>query len=215
MPVAELAEALRNRLLRRVDWRFLLPDPSPRRTMSFAPAGFRQAVELIADTVLEPTAMADGCDLAVLMNPDADTLRTAWSVLHDGGACYAEWSSLRGRDAETVRRNLEAAGFEHVRCYWAWPSRDRCEAWLPLGHDAALDYFFGVHRVSRTPLRRMWYAAQHRIVGLRYRSGLGVPISAVARKKSTRGGILERGGPAGAACRWRAAVLAAADGRAA
>ena len=43
-----MEEATRNRLLRRVDWRFLLPEPGAARTVCFTSGELRQAVALIA-----------------------------------------------------------------------------------------------------------------------------------------------------------------------
>ena len=46
-------EAERNRLLRRVDWRFLLADPQPKRIICFAGRSMAEALRLIGGEVLD------------------------------------------------------------------------------------------------------------------------------------------------------------------
>ncbi len=66
----------RNRLLRRVDWRFLLPDPSPRRTLCLADGVLGEGVRLICDHVDgAPVASGGEYDLAVVANPSGAVLR--------------------------------------------------------------------------------------------------------------------------------------------
>lgn len=180
--MAELPELLRNRLLRRVDWRFLLPDPVPNRVVCYSGGRLKQAVETISETICEPDSAEETCDLAVAADPGRRTLQAAWLALRAGGSCYTEWRWPLIGGAAGVQRRLEAAGFEDVRCFWAWPSRQRCEAWLPLGSSTAFEYFFGVHRAGRSLPRRMLQSAQQSLARLKYHSGLQVPICAVARK---------------------------------
>ena len=79
-------EGTLNRRLRRADWRFLLPDPRPVRSICFADGLLGQAVAAISDQVIEPTLHSIGdCDLAVARNPDPQTLQAAWTALRPGG----------------------------------------------------------------------------------------------------------------------------------
>src|SRR5438874_1880625 len=88
------AEAARNWLLRRADWRFLLPGPRPAKSVCFARGGLAQAVALICDEVLEPGQEPPGeCDLAVAVDPERAILGAAWAALQPGGAYYTEWYS--------------------------------------------------------------------------------------------------------------------------
>ena len=45
-------EAERNRLLRRVDWRFLLADPQPQRVICFVDGSMAEALRLVGDVVV-------------------------------------------------------------------------------------------------------------------------------------------------------------------
>ena len=86
-----MREEVRNRLLRRVDWRFLLPTPQPTKSICFANGLLSRAVRLISDRMaddrLDPI---DNYDLAVAVNPNHATLRKGWTALRPGGSCYTE-----------------------------------------------------------------------------------------------------------------------------
>src|SRR5215831_2449121 len=88
-------EKIRNKLLRRVDWRFLLPNSRPTKSICFAKGLLAEAVELISESVVDasfPDPPGD-CDLAVAVNPSPATLRAAWAALRPGGGSYTEWYS--------------------------------------------------------------------------------------------------------------------------
>ena len=99
---AEVPEALLNRRLRRVDWRFLLPLPRVARAICYAAGDLREGVTLIADRVVEPeSAAAADCDLAVVVDPDAATLRAAVAALRPGGSATSngpapDWPARAG-----------------------------------------------------------------------------------------------------------------------
>src|SRR5512135_2739389 len=114
-------EAALNRVLRRADWRFLLPDPRPARSICFADGFLAQAVTAISDQVIAPAMHPIGdCDLAIARNPDRQTLQAAWATLRPGGACYMEWTSPLAGGPAKIRQHLEAIGFAQVACYWPW-----------------------------------------------------------------------------------------------
>ena len=72
---ADLPEAQRNRLLRRVDWRFLLPLARVDRALCLADGDLREWPGLIArEVVLAGAPEAAGCDLVVASDPDGDAL---------------------------------------------------------------------------------------------------------------------------------------------
>lgn len=180
-----LREEVRNRLLRRADWRFLLASPQPTKSLCFANGLLGRAVRLISDRMaddrLDPTG---DCDLAVAVNPNRDTLRKGWSALRPGGSCYTEWYSPLAGGPKGIRRRLEAAGFEDVTCYWAWPwpSLSHPRYWLPLEAPGALHHFLlsrpptlgAVRRAANAGLRALWLSC--------LRIGLTLPICAVAHK---------------------------------
>ncbi len=180
-----LREEVRNRLLRRADWRFLLASPQPTKSICFANGLLGRAVRLISDRMADKRLDTTGdCDLAVAVNPNRATLRKGWSALSPGGSCYTEWYSPLAGGPKGIRRRLEAAGFEDVTCYWAWPwpSLSHPRYWLPLGAPGALHHFLlsrpptvgAVRRVANAGLRALW------LLGLRI--GLTLPICVIARK---------------------------------
>ena len=174
-----------NRILRRADWRFLLPDPQPARSICFSNDPLGQAVAAISDTVTAPDAQPGGdCDLAVARNPARQILHAIWSSLRPGGAFYSEWYSPVLGGSTGIRRRLEAAGFTDILCYWPWPWPDRSSPafWLPLDAPHALQYFLKdrprLHsltaRVRSGVLERMWRLA--------FLGRIIVPVCAIARK---------------------------------
>ncbi len=137
-----LTERSRNTLLRRVDWRFLLPNPRPRKTVCYAAGTIGDAVALISDTVvIRGRDSAVDCDLAVAVNPDAATLRAAWNALRPGGSLYVEWRSCDLTTGASARR-LRRLGFRDVLSYWPYPNPAWCfpQLWVPLESRGALQY---------------------------------------------------------------------------
>lgn len=178
-----LREDVRNRLLRRADWRFLLPNPSPARSVCYADGTLAEAVRLISDRTINPRREGpNGCDLAVAVDPDPATLRSAWAALRPGGSCYTQWSLLRAGGSRRVRRRLEAAGFVDASCYWPRPRRALPEIWLPLEAPGALQYFLTNRPRPRNLMRRIGRGVRRIRWLLSPRFRLTRPICAVAHK---------------------------------
>ncbi|HEU4648143.1 MAG TPA: hypothetical protein VFS33_03725 [Gemmatimonadales bacterium] len=179
----ELGEARRNRLLRRVDWRFLLRDPQPAKTLCLADGALHDAVSLISDQVVSGRAMdAADADLAVAVNPDGATLRKAWAGLASDGWCYTEWHGLGSPGPAGIRRRLHAAGFAQVRCYTAWRSPDQCQLWLPLDAPGVRRFFRHRPFPFPSPLRRLRGHGARLVASMAWRVGAGRPICAVAQR---------------------------------
>lgn len=193
MTVTELPrEELRNRLLRRVDWRFLLPTPQPERSICFSNSPLSEAVAFISESVADPHHYPlEECDLAVAINPNTTTLQAAYSALRPGGAVYLEWLYLRVGGLGGVRRCLEAAGFEAISCYWCWPWPGRASAlfWLPLNASRAPGYYLR----SRPKARSFFGRSSQRLLELGWQLGrwlgLLVPLCVVARKQQVESGL--------------------------
>lgn len=184
VPVADLPEVTRNRLLRRADWRFLLPNPSPARSICFASGELRDAVTLISGSTADagPNAgphVRGEFDLAVALDPDRPTLRASFEALRPGGSCYTEWYSRRIGGVRQIQRAFKAVGFAGVRCYRPWPSPHRCKAWLPLGTPEALTYYFRLERWSSRGLRQLLRSA---LGNMQARLGLRRPLCAIGYK---------------------------------
>lgn len=174
-----------NRLLRRADWRFLLSNPQPVKSICFAHGLLAEAVALISDHLVEPHHSPPGdCDLAVAVNPDPATLRAAWTALHPGGMCYSEWYSPLTGGPEAVRGRLEAAGFTDITCYWPWPWPDRGSPlfWLPIEAPEALHYFLTTRPRAPSMMLRARSMVFQGLWHLGLRARLIVPICVTALK---------------------------------
>jgi hypothetical protein len=183
-PLAAEREAARNRRLRAVDWRFLLPDPRPDRTVCLATGGLADALSLFT-TIVQPALAGGGdVDLGVAVNPSRRRLRQLWDALRPGGACYTEWWLPLAGGAHAVRRRLEAAGFQDVACYWPgpWPARIPPPFWIPAEAAGALTSFL-TSQPSGRALRLRPTARLGRAVWLAaIRRGVALPVCAIARK---------------------------------
>jgi hypothetical protein len=186
---SRLPEPERNRLLRRVDWRFLLPDPAPQRVWCVAGGEIRRAMELLWGEVGDASSGGrENCDLAVAIDPDLLTLRSMRAALRPGGTSYTEWGSVRAGGAQGIRRRLEAAGFEQVRCYTPFPSLRHCQMWLPLEGAGAIAFFRKRPVSARRILHRLRLARARFAARVRLRLGLTLPICAVGRLPAGAGG---------------------------
>ena len=178
-------EDVRNRLLRRADWRFLLPNPVPHKTICFANGSLAKLALLISERTLDGRLdPAKGCDLAIAVDPDGTTFQKAWDALSPGGSLYTEWNSPLAGGPKGVRRRLEAAGFEQVICYWPWPwpSLFGPKFWLPLDVPTVLHYFQANSLRPKAFVSRIGYAVRQAPWLLRLRLGLTLPICVTARK---------------------------------
>jgi Ser/Thr protein kinase RdoA (MazF antagonist) len=168
-----MPETERNRLLRRLDWRFLLRQEDEPRTLCLARGLLAEA----ASTVWAEPPPGAPADLVIVADPSPIELAEAVSRLRPGGELYAEWSRPRPGGCRTLTRLLEHVGLAEVRCYWAWPRPDRgAQFWLPVDAGEALGFFLRPRRRGlRGRLRvRLWLAAA--------RLGILAPLSTVARR---------------------------------
>lgn len=190
-------EAERNRTLRRADWRFLLPNPNPQRTLCLSEE-LLHAAELISPQVLNEADKAS-CDLAIAIDPDDGALHYIAQALKEGGTLYAEWHMRTAGGLEGVRRTLGTCGFTEIDYYWAYPNPRRAPAafWLPLTARGALDYFLkwragqvrGVRRWARILLFKSWLLAQ--------RTGWLMPLITFARKTDASAQAVSMSTPSG------------------
>lgn len=177
---AALPEEERNRRLRRVDWRFLLPAPQPGRTLCLTTGPIAEAVALVSGevvTVAEPGT----CDLALAEDPDSRALEALRTALRPGGACYTEWRRLGLRPGARATAALTRAGFEQIACYWPWPSSSsagpRC--WIPLSAPGAAAYVRSRDRIEGDRLQRLADAAARLARDARLTLGCPRPVGAI------------------------------------
>jgi Phosphotransferase enzyme family len=220
----ELSEPLRNRLLRRADWRLLLSTPRPSKSIVFANGVLREAVRVVSRECFPapgPAPAADAThDLAVVVDPAPGVLADAFAAVRPGGSLYGEWYSPLAGGPQRIRRQLESQGFEDVRCYWPWPWPNRAPPlfWLPLEAPMALDYFLATRPRKRSPRLRITNAVLRVLWRLAVRARILVPVCATAGKPAaadrqrtsadTAEGILTA-----IAVRWRSFDLGKAPGR--
>jgi hypothetical protein len=183
-------DSVRNRRLRRVDWRFLLPTPTPARSICFTRGELAEATAAISGTCFLDDgsgAAPHGCDLAVMVDPSPNTLARARASLGPGGSCYVEWHAPLGGGPSRVRRRLESAGFELVACYAPRPNPARrgAEMWVPLGSSGAVRYFVSGQSQRGKGLRRLLRQARGLVWSLGEALRFAVPICSIARKPST------------------------------
>lgn len=182
-----LRERERNRLLRRVDWRFLLPRPRPRQAVCFSGGLLERAVGLISERLVDAGERSRGkCDLVAAVNPDRSTLLRARDLLHPGGSFYSEWYPSAWVTIRGVRKRLSEAGFDEASLYWAWPppSRGSPLFWVPLGNPGALRFFLANRPRSTSPVEGVRRALSRIAWLAMLRLGLSFPICAVVRKRS-------------------------------
>ncbi len=197
--VGDAPETVRNRVLRRIDWRFLLK-PKARKSVCFARGVLAKAVELISESTVDPYSASSGeCDLAVAVNPSQATLRLAWLALQPGGCCYTEWYVPWFGRRHRIRRQLENAGFDSVVCYWVWPwpwlSSPRF--WVPLDSRGALKHFITARPQPRNPLRRMASRGLRLVWHLGAYLGLLGPVCGIGCKPSCGGSATQAIGQMG------------------
>jgi hypothetical protein len=140
---------------RRVDWRFLLPDPALNHVAYVGqPGALLEALRQFSRSVSIPVSSGAAFDLVVASLQTRGDLSRAAELVRTGGWLYAEITRLSKRGlrlehpawyAGTLRR----AGFDDVRMYWHWPDFERCVRILPLDDPAALLYMVAQGKGAR------------------------------------------------------------------
>lgn len=177
-----------NMRLRRVDWRFLTSNSSPRRSLVFSNGLLLEAVKAITtgQTVQGKKQDHEKFDLAVAINPGRSVLKSAFRALGSGGVFYSEWPAWRMGGAQGVRSRLRRAGFETIKLFWAYPSAENPHLWLSLDSPNSLYAYMANQFI---PGRTKWRGWVRRILPVALRvfipTGLVPALSAVAYREST------------------------------
>jgi hypothetical protein len=197
---------------RRLDWRFLLPDPTlgavayagPEQTTLLESLQlFGASVTALAHPIAPVRDHSRPYDLAVLVEPSHGTLRRSVELLRADGAIYLEtrqrFRPLRAYG--TRRRHGEHAtpatlalpadyvhalgrlGLVDVRRYWHWPSFESCAEIVPLEDPTALMHFFSRRGGSR--LARVRAALGRSLVKRRCLADLVPCVSIVALNRAS------------------------------
>lgn len=170
----ELREAQLNRLLRRVDWRFLLRAEGTPSVADMTAGRTSLAVHLIA---ADGESLPGDADLATIGYPTRLALRGAIESVRPGGEVAAFWQLPRPAAVKRATKRMRAAGLEDVRVLWPGPLPLRQpEFWLPLGNVEAAEHLLARRPPSsplQATLRPLWRAAA--------RAGLLFPLCAIGR----------------------------------
>jgi hypothetical protein len=144
------------RASRRVDWRFLLPEPELGRVACIGETDaellgslkvFSEEVIVLASS--NETGGQSSFDLVVARNASLPDLEAARALLSDGGWLYGEIelerrsgrvSSRAARSARGYARALRRLGFVDVAAYAHWPDFASCRVLVPLGDPVAVRY---------------------------------------------------------------------------
>lgn len=135
-----LPEAARDRMLRRVDWRFLLVDPAPENASCLTGGTLSAAVALAFPPARSSDPVDEPLDLVVLSDPTPAVLAGAFDRLRPGGCCCVEFRRPALGGVGAMRRSVERAGFVDARCFATWPPvrGTRPRSWLPLDAPCAV-----------------------------------------------------------------------------
>lgn len=173
-------------IARRLDWRYLLPDPRlGRLALIGRPEGvLLEALELFSEklTVIPSSAqpappLPANCDVAVVCSSEPAAVALASSALRIGGYLYWELGATRWRRCHAA---LRKHGFEEIKVYWCRPSFEDCLEMIPLSEPSALA--FALSRRLGGTRRRLFQAAVRLLAGIAVPAGVVSCRSVVARK---------------------------------
>lgn len=154
---------------RRVDWRFLLPNPVLGRVAYVGPVDSEHAasLRLFCRTFIaiqpnwSPEAYhqaRESFDVVVVERPSSKTLPILATLVRPGGYIYLEiygssWSAKKQAKQGKVRikglnklrpdrfeKPLELSGFVNMETHWHWPDFDGCTKIIPLASQTAVRF---------------------------------------------------------------------------
>jgi SAM-dependent methyltransferase len=148
---------------RRVDWRFLLPNPNLAWVAHVGPARgtLIESLRLFsrALTIIDPASgpLSSQFDVVVVSGPSRPLLRQAVELVRPGGFLYIEaFGPLKRSGRGRSRRGLRFAadyivalgqlGINDATAYWHWPNFEACAEIVPLADRAALTLAFARRR---------------------------------------------------------------------
>jgi hypothetical protein len=149
--VADVQRALS--LSRRLDWRFLLPDPGLGRVGFIGPTTgtllpalrtFSDSVEQVSGGAAAPQAPA--LDLVVIADPSLAAMDLAARRLRPGGFVYAEVTRtlparlMARRSPARLAAAARRGGFVDVTTHWHWPTFGAGTRIVPLDDATALEF---------------------------------------------------------------------------
>ena len=131
--------------IRRVDWRFLLPEAALGTVIVMEPTddGLLDALDLIAASVARAGRAGDQQrpSLVVTISPDDRGLRAALDRLPGGGWIYVGSGDRRAERPLSLRqvaRAVEEGGLVDIRRSWHWPDEPSALKIVPLDDARAI-----------------------------------------------------------------------------
>ena len=141
---------------RRVDWRFLLPDPNLGRVAYVGPARLSLLESLplfcMALTVIESAWSQNDpqtlFDVVVVSAASDESLQQGAALVRPGGFLYVEAHRHGRRFPASYVSAVQKQGFAQVETHWHWPTFETCAEMIPLNDGAALAHALRRHRSS-------------------------------------------------------------------
>ncbi len=131
-------------VVRRADWRFLLDNPKPRRSIVFEDGLLADAVSMLsASTVVSLNDYSENdYDLAVAVNPTEKIFTAISSSLKPGGICYLEWQINNLFHTSVIINQLKSLGFDNIRLYLPKPAPEDIytNIWIPIDCKGAVEF---------------------------------------------------------------------------
>lgn len=151
--------------LRRVDWRFLLPQPQKGSFDHLVVLGGPENLAArirevgVAERVSSTLPGEQPADALAILHDSPVSLRKAVHCLRPGGMLYYEVDRRSGAglwaSPGRIRRMLADAGLTITGIYWAKPDFAHCEMYLPLDRAWALRWYLKTLYTPITPLRTL------------------------------------------------------------
>jgi hypothetical protein len=197
--VVHSADQEREANLRRLDWRFLLPNSQTgtfRHLLLFGgPKGLANRIEEANLAEQVSCEIYAGCraDAAIILHDSRVEMEQAAACLEQGGVLYQEiardsLSALR-MTPNHLRRRLNHAGLTLTGLYWAAPNFEQSRRYIPLDVPGAVHWYFSSLFVAGTPIHQLIRTLFRLVVGKNsQRLGWFVPclsVTAVAGSTST------------------------------
>ena len=156
-------------LVRRLDWRFLLPNPvlgdvayigSMGGTLPSALQQFSELLTIVQPSELPGPGVKLGCsyETVVLRSSAVGAVRKAKPLLMTGGYLYWEVERVSGLDhVRRYTKAVERLGFDDIQVTWHRPDFESCLELIPLSDSRALRFAFARRHESTT--KRLKFAA--------------------------------------------------------
>jgi hypothetical protein len=137
-------------IARRLDWRYLLPDPGlckvtligrPEGILFEALQRFSEKLTVIPRSARRTQTTPADSDVAVVRSSEPGAVALASSALRTGGYLYWELGASRWRlSPRSCLGALRTHGFDEIKMYWCRPSFEKCLEIIPLREPSALAF---------------------------------------------------------------------------